>query len=125
MAKHATPLVRRLEDRRWTALTSSDTATLQELFDDEMAYTHSNALLDSKESYLRSIDTGVVAYTAVLRSVEVVRTFGDTAVVTGRAVIHAEAGGRALQTIARYTAAWARQSGNWQFVSWHATPTTD
>jgi ketosteroid isomerase-like protein len=125
MGEDATDDVRQLEERRWTALTSSDTGTLRELFDDGMAYTHSNAMLDSKDSYLRSIDEGVVAYTAVQRSDEVVRTFGDTAVVTGRAVIDAKAGGRALQTIARYTAVWARQNGGWRFVSWHATPATD
>ena len=102
MAEDETDAVRRLEERRWTALTSSDTATLRELFDD-----------------------GVVAYTQVQRSDEVVRTFGDTAVVTGRAVIDAVAAGRALQTIARYTAVWARRSGGWRFVGWHATPATD
>src|SRR5829696_1952117 len=125
MGENATDTVQHLEDRRWTALTSSDTAALRELFDDGMAYTHSNAMLDTKDSYLRSIDDGVVAYRAVQRSDEVVRTFGDTAVVTGRAVIDAEAGGRAVQTTARYTAVWARRDGDWRFVSWHATPTAD
>jgi ketosteroid isomerase-like protein len=125
MDENSLGTVRLLEERRWTALTSSDTATLRELFDDGMTYTHSNAMLDSKDSYLRSIDSGVVTYTGVHRTDEAVREFGDTAVVTGRAVIDAEAGGRALQTTARYTAVWARRDGDWRFVSWHATPVAD
>lgn len=111
-----------LEERRWVALTGSDTAALRELFADGMAYTHSNAALDTKDTYLGAIDDGRVAYRSVERSDEVVRTFGDTAVVTGRAVIGAEAGGRAVQTVARYSAVWARRGGDWRFVCWHATP---
>ena len=117
--------VQALEERRWTALTSSDTAALRELFADDMAYTHSNAMVDTKDSYLAAIDDGRVAYTSVDRSEEVIRTFGATAVVTGRAVIGALAGGRPVQTVARYTAVWARPDGDWRFVCWHATPVAD
>lgn len=117
--------VQALEERRWTALTSSDTAALRELFADDMAYTHSNAMVDTKDSYLAAIDDGRVAYTSVDRSDEVVRTFGSTAVVTGRAVIGALAGGRPVQTVARYSAVWARPDGDWRFVCWHATPAAD
>jgi ketosteroid isomerase-like protein len=54
-----------------------------------------------------------------------VRAFGDTAVVTGRAVLDAEARGRPVRTTARYSAVWARQDGSWRFVCWHATPVAD
>jgi hypothetical protein len=114
--------VRDLEDRRWAALTSSDTDALRRLFADEMSYTHSNAMVDTKDTYLAAIDDGRVAYKAVQRSDEVVRTFGDTAVVTGRAVIDAEAGGRLVQTVARYSAVWVCERDDWRFVCWHSTP---
>lgn len=123
MTGDPTGTVEALEERRWAALTSSDTTVLRELFADGMAYTHSNAMVDTKDSYLAAIDDGRVAYTGVDRSDVVVRTFGDTAVVTGRAVIDARAGGRPVQTVARYTAVWARQDGDWRFVCWHSTPT--
>lgn len=114
--------VRVLEERRWAALTSSDITALRQLFADGMTYTHSNAMIDTKDSYLAAIDDGRGAYKTVARSDEVVRTFGDTAVVSGRAVIDAEAGGRLLQTVARYSAVWAREHDDWRFVCWHSTP---
>ena len=116
--------VAEMEKRRWAALVESDTDALRELFDDRMVYTHSNALVDSKDSYIGALERGTVAYTAVERSDEQVRVFGNTAVVTGAAVIDARAGGREVRTRARYSAVWARQdeAGEWRFVCWHSTP---
>ncbi|MGI5159176.1 nuclear transport factor 2 family protein [Microbispora sp. CA-102843] len=110
------------EKRRWAALLGSDVVTLKELFEERMIYTHSNAMLDSKDSYIGALESGAVAYTGVRVTDEQVRVFGGTAVVTGAVVIDARAGGRDLRTHARYSAVWAEQDGRWRFVCWHSTP---
>lgn len=93
MTDAAAAQVLELERRRWEALVASDTGTLHELFAEGMAYTHSNALVDTKSSYIKSIEDGAVSYVGVDSSDEEIRVFGGTAVVTGRAVIDARAGG--------------------------------
>ncbi|MEV0181635.1 nuclear transport factor 2 family protein [Streptomyces sp. NPDC050625] len=114
--------IRQLEKHRWAALVGSDCAALRELFADRMTYTHSNAMVDTKDSYIRAIEDGTVTYVAVEPSDEEVRVFGHAAVVTGCAVIDARAGGREQRTRARYSAVWAQEDGRWRFVCWHSTP---
>jgi hypothetical protein len=122
MTDAAAAQVLELERRRWEALVASDTGTLHELFAEGMAYTHSNALVDTKSSYIKSIEDGAVSYVGVDSSDEEIRVFGGTAVVTGRAVIDARAGGRVHRAVARYSAVWALTGGRWQFVCWQSTP---
>ncbi|MEY9211752.1 nuclear transport factor 2 family protein [Thermobifida halotolerans] len=121
MSDAVTAEILELEKRRWAALVEGDTATLRELFADRMSYTHSNAMVDSKDSYLGTLADGTVAYTAADVADERVRLFGDTAVVTGDVRLGARAQGRELRLRARYSAVWARHGGRWSFVCWHST----
>lgn len=122
MSEAAFVEVQELEERRWAALVAADTGTLRELFADRMSYTHSNALVDTKHSYINAIEDGTVSYVAVDPSDVQVRIFGDTAVVTGRAVIDARGGGNDFRLQARYSAVWAKLDDQWRFVCWHSTP---
>jgi ketosteroid isomerase-like protein len=110
-----------LEEQRWQAMIAKDTARLAELFADEMSYTHSNALVDTKESYLVAIEERVFDYQAVERSDGQASLVGDTALLTGRAEIDVVAGGRAVHLNARYTVVWVRRDGRWQFLCWQST----
>lgn len=110
-----------LEERRWAALTSSDVATLTSMYSPDLAYTHSNGMVDSRESYLAPIASGQVHYRAVRRSDVRVQRHGDVAVVTGRADMDVDAGGGHLHPAMRYSAVWARADGPWQLICWHAT----
>lgn len=114
--------VLQLEQRRWDAMIAKDTATLAELFADELSYTHSNALVDTKASYLRAIEDRTFDYRSVDRSDEQARIIGDTALLTGRARIEVVAGGRTVQLDARYSVVWVRRDGRWQFLCWQSTP---
>src|SRR5215210_3083749 len=91
-----------LERRRWDAMIAKDTTVLDDLFADEMSYTHSNALVDTKASYLKAIEDRVFDYQAVRRFDEEARLFGDTALLTGRAEIDVAARGRPVQLNARF-----------------------
>lgn len=110
-----------LEQRRWDALIAGDTATLAELFADEMSYTHSNAMAEDKASYLSSIERKVFDYQAVERHDQQARRVGDTVLLTGRAEIDVRAGGRDVHLNARYSVVWARQDGRWRFLCWQST----
>ena len=111
-----------LEERRWTAQIGEDSAAMAELFADELRYTHSNGLVDTKESYMTAIQNKVFDYRNAERSDTEVQVFGNVALVTGAATIDVVAGGRELKLNARYTVTWLERDGRWQFLSWQSTP---
>lgn len=47
-----------VERRRSRAMIESDVATLRNLLDDDLVYTHSNAAMDNKASYLSKVESG-------------------------------------------------------------------
>ena len=101
---------------------AKDTDTLGALFADEMSYTHSNCIVDTKQSYLKAIEERVFEYRSVDLTDTNIRVLGDTALVTGRAGIEVVAGGRQLDLDARYTVVWTRLDGEWRFLCWQSTP---
>ncbi len=110
------------EDRRWAAQLGADTEALAELLADELAYTHSNGLVDTKASYLDAIANKVFDYRSADRTDVTVAMIGETAVITGRVAMFVVAGSREVHLDSRYSAVWARRDGRWQFVCWQSTP---
>lgn len=110
------------EQRRWDALIAKDLPTLDDLFAEELSYTHSNAMVDTKASYLRAIEDRTFDYASVRRSDEEARLVGDVALLTGRAEVDVTVRGRAVQLDSRYSVVWVRRDGRWQFLCWQSTP---
>jgi len=76
-----------LEEKRCAAMTANDLAALEGMFHDALIYTHSSAVVDTRASYLEALRSGHTRYENIRRSDEKVRVCGDTALVTGRAII--------------------------------------
>ena len=111
-----------LEDRRWAAQIHKDTAALEELLAEELRYTHTTALVDTKASYIAAIENRVFDYRSAQRTDTEVQVVGDTALVTGRADIHVVAGERDINLRARYSVVWVDKGGRWQLLIWQSTP---
>lgn len=112
-----------LEDRRWAAQIGKDIAALGDLLADELRYTHSNALVDTKASYIEAIEDGVFDYRSAERTETEVQVIGDTALVTGRADINVVVGGgRDVNLRARYSVVWIDTGDRWQLLMWQSTP---
>lgn len=122
MTDAAVAEIEQLEDRRWEAQIAPDLEALAALLDDELSYTHSNSLVDTKSSYLAAIEQKVFDYRNQERSDVRTVVVGDTALATGRVVIDVVAGGRELQLTARYSAVWTRRADGWRFLCWQSTP---
>lgn len=113
-----------LEQRRWQALLDGDITTLTELYSPDLAYTHTDGKLDTRESYLAPLAGGQFRYTAVPRSQVRYRDHGDTVVITGRVDLGIEAGGRSFDKPMQFTAVWGKGGGPWQLVAFHASALT-
>lgn len=121
-ASMTTDDILQLEDRRFAAQISGDGTALGELLADDLRYTHSNAVVDSKESYIESITSGRVTYRDARRTETDVRLADGCAVVTGRAELDVSTPMGDRTIVCRYTAVWGAVAGRWQFLAWESTP---
>jgi hypothetical protein len=111
-----------LEDRRFGAMIARDFAALDKLVHDQLLYTHSSGVTDSKASWLESMKSGKVKYKSVNCSERTVRFFGDVALMNGRAAIEVEIGGQPKSLRLLFLNAWTRTPKGWQFVAWQSCP---
>ncbi len=119
----ATQEIRALEDRRYKAMTGPDFDTLDALLADDLIYTHSNAVIDSKASYIDGIRSKKWNYKAAERVEENIRVFGDAALINGHVRLTlGNADGSTRQVNGRFLSAWIRRGGKWQMTSWQSTP---
>ncbi|MEO8203885.1 MAG: nuclear transport factor 2 family protein [Betaproteobacteria bacterium] len=111
-----------LEARRYAAMIALDEAELGRLFGDDLIYVHSSGAVDTKASYIHALRTGKFRYTKCERFEEKVRLYGDTALVTGRAVFEALTEGAPKTLRLRYLNVWAKGAEGWRLVGWQSCP---
>jgi ketosteroid isomerase-like protein len=117
----AHPIIRQREAERAQALVRADVAALGELFSDSLVWVHASARVETKEEFLRTLNSGATRYLSIDLEDQVVRLHGNVAVVTGLARMRAEIRGteKALQN--RYTAVWLDDRGSWRMIAWQST----
>jgi ketosteroid isomerase-like protein len=110
-----------LEDRRYTAMAAADLDTLDELLSDDVIYTHSDASVDSKASYLNLLRTGTLRYDSVEHTTEAVVTRPGVAIVLGTmsGSIHMHGAAKTLNS--RVAAVWVAEDGRWRLVAFQPT----
>lgn len=111
-----------MEDRRCRALTGQDYDTLASLIHDDLMYTHSNAMFDTKTSLLTALRAGDFRYRRIDRSDIHMNAFGDTVHVTGIADMDADFRGQPVKARVRYSIIWVKGPQGWQYALWHAVP---
>jgi hypothetical protein len=114
--------IRDLEAKRIAAMVNRDVATLGELLADDLSYTHSGGLTETKAQFIALVRDSEPKHNYLgvdFASADVVPMPGGTAaMVRGRATIR-------LKDIAPYAVlfldVWALRNGAWQMVAWQAT----
>jgi ketosteroid isomerase-like protein len=109
------------EQSRVTALIQDDFAALDRLLSDDLTYTHSNALVDSKAQYIESLRSGRLKYKALDHEQQHVRVYGDTAVLTGLTRVYSIYQGQEGRPTLRFTIVYVKKSGRWQMAAWQST----
>ena len=115
--EHTTKTILDLEDRRLAAMVAADTDTLDRILADDLSYVHTSAALDTKESLTTGLALGRLNYESITASGRVVRSYGDCAIVRGKADVHVNDNSFSLE----FTVVYVRPGGEWQMTSWHAT----
>lgn len=111
-----------LEDRRYAAMVDADLDTLDELLSDDVIYTHSDASVDSKASYLELLRTRALRYQTLEHTIEAVVARPGVVIVHGTmsGSIHMRGGAKTLNS--RVAAVWVAENGRWRLVAFQPTP---
>ena len=111
------------EKARFAAMVKVDEAALNKLLSDDLTYTHTTALLQTKKEFIDMLKEGSVKYVSVtpVESDWKVRILGNAAVVNGAAAVHVVDRGNDLNFKIRYTSVHTNRSGSWQMMAWEAT----
>jgi hypothetical protein len=111
------------EKDRFAAMVKGDRSALEKLLSDDLTYTHSTALLETKEQFLKSVTSGNIDYVSIVPSEPdwKVRINGNTAVVNGIAAVNVIDNGKDRKIRIRFTTAHANRSGAWQLLAWQST----
>jgi len=115
-------VIAELEERRRQAMLRSDVPELEELFADQLAYTHSNAEVDSFETYVAKLDNHYYRYHALEFLDQDIRIVGDAALVIGRMTGEVSIAGRLRKLDSRTSVVWIRSNGRWRMLTFQSTP---
>jgi ketosteroid isomerase-like protein len=111
-----------LEDRRYAAMVGPDLDALDELLSDDVLYTHSNASVDTKASYLEILRTGTLVYHSLDHTTEAVVTRPGVAIVSGTMSGSIRMNGAEKTLNSRVVAVWVADGGRWRLAAFQPTP---
>lgn len=114
--------IKELEERRRQAMLRSDVPELEELFAEELAYTHSNAEVDTRAEYIAKLDNHYYRYHELNFLDQDIRIADQAALVTGRMTGEVMIAGQLRQLNSRTTVVWIRRDDRWQLLAFQSTP---
>jgi hypothetical protein len=110
-----------IERQRFASHVKKDTAFLHRVLGDDLIYTHSSGVVDSKASFIEAISSGRLDYREASPERLEARLFGDVAVLTGTARVRVQVKDQPLSLHIRFTDVYVRRPAGWQMVAWQAT----
>jgi hypothetical protein len=105
--------------KQWlNAVLKGDKSTLEKLLTADLSYTHSSAKTQTKDEFIQDAAGGGTTYKSIEFSDSKLRQYGDTVVITHKAVINTVQTGASHLYI---TEVWVKQNHGWQMASRQAT----
>jgi uncharacterized protein (TIGR02246 family) len=113
--------IRALEQKRVAALVAGDVKALENIFSDDLTYTHSSGKLETKAQFLDGIKSGAVKYDAMNHQDVQARAYGDAVILNGTSEVKVKSEGQPLAFRIRFIAVYVKQRGQWRMVAWQST----
>lgn len=109
------------DDARIAVMQKPVAANLEAVFSDDLRYTHSNGLVDTKATFLDVLVSGKTKY---LGYDHVERSFTfpapGIALMSGRARVQAETAKGQMDAVLSYLAVWRKEGDAWKFLAWQS-----
>lgn len=113
-------LLENIELRRFEAMTKTDIGFLQNVLSDDLTYTHSNGLFETKTVHLDNIRSGNLIYKTMQPESMKIQVYGKTAVITGFVNVTGLLKDKEFNLRLRYTDVYVRKKGKWKLVAWQS-----
>ena len=113
--------LRQTESRRFAAMVHADTAALRPMLDEGLSYTHSNAMVETRESHLAAIGSRRTVYHSLVPVTLSYRLVGEIAIGIGIVSAKGSLEGTAFDVMLRVTTVHARGDGAWRLLAWQST----
>jgi uncharacterized protein (TIGR02246 family) len=108
-------------DARLAATMRGDVAALATMMTDDLTYTHSSGVTETKAEFLDGLKSGKYVYRAIEAKNRRVRLRGDAAVVSGPCHIVIEPGGTRTEIDLYFSELYVREDGRWRMALWQST----
>jgi ketosteroid isomerase-like protein len=109
------------QDRRIAATIGADLAALGAMMTDDLTYTHSGGVTETKAEFLDGLKTGKYVYREIVARDRRIRVHGDAAVVSGPCHVVVEPGGKRTELDLYFTELYVKEGGQWRMALWQAT----
>jgi ketosteroid isomerase-like protein len=103
------------------AVEKVDAAALRRILADDLVYSHSTGLVETKQDYLKSVQSGNQKYASIEAMNPKVRVYGDTAVVNTKVRMTGSTKGQPFDNQLMMIHVWVKKQGQWQLVAHQTT----
>lgn len=108
-------------EKRRTATLNGDANTVASMMTDDLTFTHSSALVETKEQFIEALKSRKSQFKSFTDEDRKIRVNGSTGVVSGICHIVAEASGTKFDLRVRFTELWVKEGDTWRMMLWHST----
>ncbi len=108
-------------DKRVAATLAGDVAALGAMMTDDLTYTHSSGVSESKAEFLDGLKNGKYVYREITPRDRKVRVHGDAAIVSGPCHLVIEPGGKRTEIELYFTELYVKEAGRWRMALWQST----
>jgi uncharacterized protein (TIGR02246 family) len=108
-------------DKRIVATIAGDVAAVAAMMTDDLTYTHSSGVEESKAEFLDGLKNGKYVYREITPRDRRVRVHGDAAIVSGPCHIVIEPGGKRTEIDLYFTELYVKEAGQWRMALWQST----
>ncbi len=108
-------------DQRIAATVAGDVAAVAAMMTDDLTYTHSSGVEESKAEFLDGLKNGKYVYREITPRDRKVRVHGDAAIVSGPCHIVIEPGGKRTEIDLYFTELYVKEAGRWRMALWQST----
>jgi uncharacterized protein (TIGR02246 family) len=109
------------QDQRIAATIAGDVAAVAAMMTDDLTYTHSSGVEESKAEFLEGLKNGKYVYREITPRGRRVRVHGDAAVVSGPCHVVIEPGGKRTELELYFTELYVKEAGRWRMALWQST----
>ena len=104
---------------------AADAAAIDTLLADDVTFHTPFGTARTKAEEVEALRSGQLSYTSIKDEEPLIRLYGQTGIVTGRADIEYQAGGQVGLARVYYTAVYGWTAPHWHMLAWQATQRSD